>query len=129
MIAGSYTPLVIKYTDFKTSVIFLSIMWAVVAIGSLMKIFFTGRYNILSVIIYLIMGWMALFIIRPIVANMPPNVLYLMITAGLAYTLGVVFYLWHKLQYHHAIWHVFVLTGTVAHFFAVYNSIPININL
>jgi len=129
MIAGSYTPLVIKYTDFKTSVIFLSIMWTVVAIGSLLKIFFTGKYNIASVIIYLIMGWMALFIIKPIVANMPPHVLYLIITAGLAYTLGVVFYLWHKLQYHHAIWHVFVLTGTVAHFFAVYNSIPININL
>jgi hemolysin III len=129
MIAGSYTPLVIKYTDSRTSVIFLSIMWSVVAIGSILKIFFTGKYNILSVIIYLIMGWMALFIIKPIVTNMPANVLYFLIAAGLAYTGGVVFYLWHKLQYHHAIWHVFVLTGTVAHFFAVYNSIPININL
>ncbi len=129
MIAGSYTPLVIKYTDLKTSVIFLSIMWTVVALGSLMKIFFTGKYNILSVIIYLIMGWMALFIIKPIVTNMPPQVLYWLIAAGLAYTLGVVFYLWHKLQYHHAIWHVFVLTGTVTHFLAVYNSIPINIKI
>ena len=129
MIAGSYTPLVIKYTSFNTAVIFLGIMWTLVAIGSILKIFFTGRYNILSVIIFLSLGWMALFIIKPIVANMPPQILYLMIAAGFAYTFGVIFYLWHKLQYHHAIWHVFVLTGTVAHFFAVYNSIPINIKL
>jgi len=128
LIAGSYTPMVIKYTDFRTSVIFLSIMWVVVVLGSLMKLFFTGRYNILSVMLYVAMGWMAIFIIKPIVNNMPPQVLYLLIASGLAYTLGVVFYLWHKLNYHHAVWHVFVLTGTVTHFFAVYNSIPVNIN-
>ncbi len=129
LIAGSYTPMVIKYTDFKTSVIFLSIMWIIVALGSIMKVFFTGRYNLLSVILYVALGWMAIFIIRPIINNMPPNVLYLLIAAGAAYTLGVVFYLWHKLHYHHAIWHVFVLAGTITHFFAVYNSIPVNIKL
>ncbi len=127
LIAGSYTPLVIKYTDFKTSVVFLSVMWSIVALGTLMKIFFTGRFNLLSTILYLAMGWMAVFIIKPITANMPPQVFYLVIATGLAYTVGVIFYLWHKLQYHHAIWHLFVLTGTVTHFFAVYNSIPINI--
>jgi hemolysin III len=129
LIAGSYTPLVIKYTDFKTSVIFLSIMWSVVAVGSFLKIFYTGKYNILSVIIYLAMGLMAVFIIKPIIANMPQPVFYLLLAGGVAYVLGIVFYLWHKLQYHHTIWHVFVLTGTVTHFFAVYNSIPINIKL
>ena len=127
LIAGSYTPMVIKYTDFKTSVVFLSVMWSIVALGTLMKIFFTGRFNLLSTILYLAMGWMAVFIIKPITANMPPQVFYLVIATGLAYTVGVIFYLWHKLQYHHAIWHLFVLTGTVTHFFAVYNSIPINI--
>ena len=127
LIAGSYTPMVIKYTDFKTSVVFLSVMWGIVALGTLMKIFFTGRFNLLSTILYLAMGWMAVFIIKPITANMPPQVFYLVIATGLAYTVGVIFYLWHKLQYHHAIWHLFVLTGTVTHFFAVYNSIPINI--
>jgi len=128
LIAGSYTPMVIKFTDFKTSVIFLSVMWTVVVLGSCLKLFFTGKYNLLSVALYVAMGWMAIFIIRPIVNNMPPQVLYLLIASGLAYTLGVVFYLWHKLQYHHAVWHVFVLAGTVTHCFAVYNSIPININ-
>ena len=129
LIAGSYTPMVIKYTDFKTSVIFLSAMWTIVVLGSFMKLFFTGRYNILSVMAYVAMGFMAVFIIKPIIANMPLPVFYLLLAGGAAYLLGVVFYLWHKLQYHHAVWHVFVLTGTVIHFFAVYNSIPINIKL
>jgi hemolysin III len=129
LIAGTYTPMVVKYTDFKTAVIFLSAMWSIVALGSFMKIFYTGKYNVLSVILYLLMGWMAVFIIKPMVANIPFQVLYLLAAGGAAYTLGVVFYMWHKLQYHHAVWHVFVLTGTIIHFFAVYNSIPVNIKL
>ena len=129
LIAGTYTPMVVKYTDTKTSIIFLGAMWTVVALGSFLKIFYTGKYNILSVIIYLLMGWMAVFIFKPILANVPQQVFYLLVAGGMAYILGIVFYLWHKLQYHHAVWHVFVLTGTVIHFFAVYNSIPINIKL
>ena len=129
LIAGTYTPMVIKYTDPKTSIIFLSAMWTVVVLGSILKIFFTGKYNILSVIVYLLMGWMAVFIFKPILANVPTQVLYLLAAGGMAYVFGVVFYLWHKLQYHHAVWHVFVLTGTITHFFAVYNSIPINIKI
>jgi hemolysin III len=129
LIAGSYTPMVIKYTNFKTSVIFLSIMWTIVALGSYIKLYYTGKYNLLSVIMYVAMGCMAVFIIKPIIANMPPAVFYLLLAGGGAYLLGVVFYLWHKLQYHHAVWHVFVLAGTVTHFFAVYNSIPINIKV
>ena len=129
LIAGTYTPMVVKYIDSKTAVIFLSAMWGIVALGSFMKIFYTGKFNVLSVILYLLLGWMAVFIVKPMVANIPVQVLYLLAAGGLAYTLGVVFYLWHKLQYHHAVWHVFVLTGTVIHFFAVYNSIPVNIKL
>ena len=98
LIAGSYTPMVIKYTDFKTSVIFLSIMWTIVALGSFMKLYFTGRYNLLSVFAYVAMGSMAVFIIKPIVANMPLPVFYLLLAGGAAYLLGVVFYLWHKLH-------------------------------
>ena len=82
-----------------------------------------------SVSLYLAMGWMALFIIKPLSVNMPLPVMGWALAGGLAYTLGVVFYLWKKLLYHHAVWHLFVLAGTVTHFFAVYNSIPINIKL
>jgi len=127
LIAGTYTPLVLKFTSASTAYIFLTIMWAVVGVGSILKIFFTGRFKVVSVMLYLALGWMAVFIIKPLWANVPSQIWWWMLAGGLAYCFGVIFYLWKKLQYHHAVWHVFVLTGTVTHFFAVYNSIPINI--
>jgi hemolysin III len=127
LIAGTYTPLVLKFTSPSTALIFLSIMWGIVALGSVLKIFFTGKYKALSVGLYVALGWMAVFIIKPLTANVPSQIWWWMVIGGMAYLLGVAFYLWKKLQYHHAVWHLFVLTGTVTHFFAVYNSIPINI--
>ena len=129
LIAGSYTPIVYRYTDSATSTLFLSIMWGLVALGVVKKLFLTGRYDKLSLILYLAMGWMAVFIINPLIANMPASIFMYVITAGIFYSIGVVFYLLKRLQYHHAVWHVFVLAGTVTHFFAVYNSIPINIKV
>lgn len=129
MIGGSYTPLVIKYTPAKTATIFLSVMWSVIVLGSLLKIFFTGKYTLLEVAIYLALGWMAVFIIKPLIANVPPQIFIYILASGIFYSIGVVFYLWKKLNYHHAVWHLFVLAGTLAHFFAVYNSIPINIKV
>lgn len=129
LIAGTYTPMVLKYTQRDTAFIFLSAMWAIVAVGSFIKIFFTGKYEIVSVSLYVVMGWMAVFISRPLMANMPAQIFWCLVAGGLAYTLGIVFFLWKRLMYSHAIWHIFVLTGTVTHFFAVYNSITINIKL
>ena len=125
MIAGSYTPLVIKYIDTPTARIFLSIMWGIVVLGSILKIFFTGKYVLLEVIIYIVMGCMLLFIIKPLVANIPAEIFTYIIAGGLFYVAGVAFYLWKKLNYHHAVWHVFVLAGTVTHFVAIYKSIPV----
>ncbi len=127
MIGGSYTPLVVKYTSASTATVFLSAMWGIILLGSILKIFFTGKYEILEVIIYLLLGWMAVFIIKPLLANMPTQIITFILVSGLFYSIGVVFYLWKKLSYHHAVWHVFVLAGTVTHFFAVYNSIPLTI--
>jgi hemolysin III len=129
MIGGSYTPLVIKYTPTQTATIFLSVMWSVIVLGSLLKIFFTGKYTLMEVAIYLALGWMAVFIIKPLIANVPAQIFIYILTSGIFYSIGVVFYLWKKLNYHHAVWHLFVLAGTLAHFFAVYNSIPINIKV
>jgi hemolysin III len=129
MIGGSYTPLVIKYTDTATASIFLGAMWGIILCGSLLKLFYTGKYILLEVILYLALGWMVVFIIKPLVANMPAQILTYIVAGGLLYSIGVIFYLWKKLDYHHAVWHVFVLAGTVTHFFAVYNSIPINIKI
>lgn len=129
MIGGSYTPLVIKYTPAETATIFLSVMWTAILLGSLLKVFFTGKHTLLEVAIYLALGWMAVFIIRPLIANVPAQIFMYILASGIFYSIGVVFYLWKRLNYHHAVWHLFVLAGTLAHFFAVYNSIPINIKV
>jgi hemolysin III len=127
MIGGSYTPVVIKYTDAGTAFSFLTTMWSIIALGSFLKVFYTGKYILLEVMLYLLLGWMAVFIIKPLIANMPSDIFVFILASGLFYSVGVIFYLWKNLTYHHAVWHVFVLAGTVTHFFAVYNSVPINI--
>lgn len=129
MIGGSYTPLVIKYTSADTAFLFLAVMWSIIAVGRFLKVFYTGRFPVIEVSIYLALGWMAVFIINPLIANMPASIFMYVITVGIFYSIGVVCYLLKRLQYHHAVWHVFVLAGTVTHFFAVYNSIPINIKV
>ncbi len=127
MIAGSYTPLVIKYIDTPTATLFLSVMWGIVVLGSILKIFFTGKYVLLEVIIYIVMGCMLVFIIKPLVANIPTEIFTYIAAGGIFYGAGVAFYLWKKLSYHHAVWHVFVLAGTVTHFVAIYKSIPVQV--
>lgn len=129
MIGGSYTPLVLKYTDTSTSSTFLTVLWSLILLGSILKVFFTGKHVLLEVGIYLALGWMIVFIIKPLIANMPSHIFLFVLVSGIFYSIGVVFYLWKKLNYHHAIWHVFVLAGTVTHFFAVYNSIPLHIKM
>lgn len=128
MIAGSYTPFVVKFIEPGTALIFLSIMWGLVAFGSFLKLFYTGRFKVISVLVYLALGWMAVFILQPLIKNLPVQIWYWIIASGLSYTLGVTFYLWHRLQFHHAIWHVFVLGGTVTHFVAICKSVEVAVH-
>lgn len=123
LIGGTYTPIVCKYTDTTTTVYFLSVMWLLITVGSILKIFFTGKYDKLSTLIYLFLGWMVVFIIQPLRENMPTEVFLWILAGGLFYTVGVIFYRWHSLKYHHGIWHLFVLAGTALQFVAIYKSI------
>ncbi|MBX2909327.1 MAG: hemolysin III family protein [Chitinophagales bacterium] len=124
MIAGSYTPILQKYADDATATKFLTALWIIAALGVIMKLFFTGRYEIFSILLYLGMGWIAVFIVEPLAKVIPSDILTLLIIGGLSYTLGIIFYVWHSLTYQHAIWHVFVLGGSVTHYFAIYYSVP-----
>lgn len=128
MIAGSYTPILQKYADDATATKFLIVLWSLAVIGIIKKIFFTGRFEALSLILYLGMGWMAVFIIGPLAQKIPSGIFTLLITGGLSYTLGVIFYVWKNLTFQHAIWHVFVLVGSVTHYFAVYYSVPFQLH-
>jgi len=122
LIAGTYTPLMVRYLDSETAFIFLTIMWSIVAVGVVFKIFFTKRFKYLSVILYLLLGWMLVFVLKPLLQNIPLTVLWWIIAGGFSYTTGVYFYMKDHKIYYHAVWHLFVLFGTLAHFVAVWIS-------
>ena len=122
LIAGSYTPFIFFFMNDAGGYWFLGLLWGCAIIGSILKIFFTGRFNILSTLIYLLMGWTIVFIAKPIFSAMSFEGILWVAIGGAAYTVGVVFYLWKNLRFSHAIWHMFVLTGTVSHYIAILYS-------
>jgi hemolysin III len=82
--------------------------------------FCIGRWDKLATLMYVAMGWLVLIALKPVIDAVPVGALLLMLVGGLAYTGGVVFYLWDRIPYNHAIWHLFVLGGSLAHFFAIF---------
>lgn len=119
LIAGSYTPLIFFYFNNSRGHWLLVISWTITFLGTIFKIFFTGKHDFISTIIYLAMGWMVVFLGKDVFTDVPATVLYWMILSGISYTLGIIFYLWDYYKYHHAVWHVFVLGGSIGHFMAV----------
>ncbi len=119
LIAGSYTPLILFFSNSLSGTILLVALWGLSLFGIIFKLFFIERFEIVSVIIYLLMGWSILILPSTFFEAIPSLCLNLIIGGGILYSVGVVFYLWEKLKYNHAIWHVFVLVGGVCHFAAV----------
>jgi hemolysin III len=117
LIAGSYTPftLIVLRTGIGEK-LFLFV-WAFAALGILMKIIFGKRYPIISVLSYLVMGWIGVIAIQPLFAALGFAPIALVVAGGLAYSIGVIFFAWKSIK--HAIWHVFVLLGSIFHFFAI----------
>lgn len=122
LIGGTYAAVVQRYVPKETAIWFMALMWGIILVGAILKIFFTGKYQWVSVILYLFLGWMAVFIYKPLYENMTWQVFQWLLYGGLAYTLGVIFYKNQKLMYSHAIWHLFVLAGTICHYIGVYKS-------
>lgn len=119
LIAGTYTPFMLVMLRESIGWILFGVVWLLALIGMCFKLFFTGKFNVLSTIIYLLMGWMVAIAFKPMVQYIPEGGLYWLLAGGLSYSLGVIFYLWKRVPYHHAIWHIFVLGGSIFHFFAV----------
>jgi hemolysin III len=120
LIGGSYAPFVYHYTDSQTATIFLTFQWVVIFIGSVLKLFFGDGYEKLSLLTYVILGWSVVFVMQPIRANMPYEVSKWLLGGGISYSIGIFFFRLEKQKYAHAVWHVFVLGGTVAHFIAIW---------
>lgn len=120
LIAGSYTPFMLIFLYNATGLVILSVLWTLTLVGTFFKLFFTGHYERLSLVIYLTMGWMIIFIAKPAFTTLPTDCLSWIAAGGASYTIGVLFYRWESLPYHHAIWHLFVLGGSICHYVAVW---------
>ena len=124
LIAGTYTPFLLVNLRGGLGWTVFGILWAIVIFGAVVKIRNPHQQPKWVVGLYLLMGWTLLFILPAMLQNIPPRGLWFILAGGLSYTLGVIFYLWRKLKFSHAIWHLFVIAGTVCFFFAVlYGSI------
>ncbi len=123
LIAGTYTPFLLGAMRGGPGWILFVTIWALAAGGVVFKLFFTGRFNLVSTLLYIAMGWLIIFMIGPMRASLPPVSVAWLIAGGVAYTGGTVFYLSERMPYAHAIWHVFVLAGSVCHFAAVLTDV------
>ena len=119
LIAGTYTPFALVNMRGPWGWTLFGIIWSAALLGIALQLFPQRRNERLSLILYLGMGWMAVAAIKPFLAGVETGGLVLLLIGGLAYSLGVIFYAWRQLRYHHAIWHGFVLAGSTFHFFAV----------
>ena len=119
LIAGSYTPFTLVTMRENGGWWMFAIVWTLAAIGISTEAFWAYRPRWLSAVVYLFMGWLAVFMIGPMRASLAPNGLWLLIAGGLCYTLGTVFYVYKKVPYFHMVWHLWVLAGSVCHFLAV----------
>lgn len=119
LIAGTYTPFTLAAIGGTVGWTLFAVIWGLAALGIVLELTFLRRYTWLAVTLYLLMGWCGMVAIKPLAASMERGGLVLLLLGGAMYTLGVLFYVWRKLPYSHAIWHVFVLAGSVLHYFAI----------
>lgn len=120
LIAGSYTPFLLAGLQSTLGWYMFIFVWIFALIGVILKLFYTGKYEKLSTAMYLVMGWQAMFVIKPMMASLPELSLYGIILGGIFYSIGAVFYSIEKIKFNHAIFHVFVLLGSLSHFLAIY---------
>ena len=119
LIAGSYTPFTLILLRGALGWTFFATIWGLALTGIIFKMFFVNRFLVLSTATYLMMGWLALIAIYPIVQNIPSGAIGWLVTGGILYSLGVIFHFFDKMPFHHAIWHLFVLGGSICHYFAI----------
>ncbi len=120
LIAGTYTPvLLISLLDSKGWTLFYTV-WGIAFFGVILKLFFTGKFEVFSTLLYLVMGWLIVFDFGYLSNVMHSNGVLLLFAGGMAYTLGIVFYVVERIPFNHVIWHLFVLVGAICHFFMVY---------
>jgi hemolysin III len=119
LILGSYAPVcLITLYNYSGIEIFIAVLILSI-IGTIKKLFFTGKYEFISLLLYLVMGWLIIFDINSLFRLIDSNAKLLLILGGVSYSFGVIFYAFNNIKYFHSIWHLFVLTGSVLHYFMI----------
>jgi hemolysin III len=119
LIAGTYTPIAAIALIDGVGVTVLVLIWTLAIVGVVFKLFAAGKYDKVSVALYLAMGWLVVFFGKSALGELNAGAVWLIALGGASYTIGVIFYLWEKLPFSHAIWHLFVLGGSVLHYLAI----------
>lgn len=119
LIAGTYTPFAMIFMRDGIGWTMLALVWIVAVIGLCFKVFSRNRFHWTGTVLYLAMGWIGVLFVQPLLEALPLGAFLWLLAGGLAYTAGVVFYGWHSLPYSHAVWHLFVLAGSILHYAAV----------
>jgi hemolysin III len=127
LIAGTYTPFTLVILQGALGWTIFTVVWSLTIFGIIFKVFFTNRFNIISTLTYILMGWIIIFAIKSLLQALPAVAIAWIVAGGIVYTLGTIFYIWNKFPFNHAIWHFFVLAGSFCHFYAVMlHVIPLN---
>lgn len=120
LIAGTYTPITLlslRGTGWGWTM--FGLIWGMAILGILFKTLFYGKFEKLSIIFYVLMGWLVVIAIKPMLANLPTGLLVWIAIGGLSYTVGIIFLAWTKFPFSHTVWHLFVLGGSISHFFGI----------
>lgn len=123
LIAGSYTPFTIAVLDGWVGWLLFGIIWSMAAVGICLKLFYTGRFKLLSTALYLVMGWMIVFAIGPLIDTLKGDGVFWLTAGGVAYSIGAILYSIKRIPFNHAIFHLFVVLGSTCQFFTVYSFI------
>ena len=117
LIAGTYTPVLLISIGGAVGWLFFGMQWGMALVGITLKIFFTGRFNLLSTLIYALMGWVIIFKIGLVRSVLPNAAFWMLVSGGLSYTIGIFFYIIdYRMKYSHFIWHLFVMAGSILHY-------------
>ena len=124
LIAGTYTPFCLVTLRGQLGWILFGVIWGSAVLGIALKAFFTGKKELLSTAFYIIMGWAAVFAFKPLYQLLSFSGFLFLVLGGLCYTAGTFFFIRDKIKYNHSIWHLFVLAGSICHFFSVLTLLP-----
>lgn len=120
LIAGSYTPFTLVSLNGETGWLIFSMVWVMAFTGIILKLFFTGRFKVISTAMYVLMGWLIVFYFQDLTAHLHEKGVFYLILGGVLYTIGAILYSIKKIKFNHAIFHFFVLAGSFCHFLSIY---------